>query len=141
MRRCRRPWIAATSKNPANPFAKQNAGEVAEERVEVPGQGTLTALMVGKLESEVDIPAVRALLTHLAEQAPASLTFKEAVQVTRIESNALRAQLGSLSKISKRLFGYAIWPMHVRYVDSGEAVYSMDPKIAAWWLEAASARS
>ena len=107
----------------------------------MPGQGSLTALMVGKLESELDIPAIRALLTHLAEQAPESLTFKEAVQAAGIESNVLRAQLGSLSKVTKRLFSNPIWPMHVRYVDGGEAVYSMDPKIAEWWLEAVNGRS
>ena len=121
--------------------AKEGADVPAEEKIEVPGQGSLTALMVGKLASELKIPAVRTLLTRLAEQAPESLTFKEAVRVTGIESNALRAQLGSLSKISKRLFSHTIWPMHVGYVDGGEAVYSMDPKIAAWWLEAASEKS
>ena len=121
--------------------AKGGASVPAEDKVEVPGQGSLTALMVGKLESELDIPAIRALLTHLAEQAPESLTFKEAVQTVGIESNVLRAQLGSLSKVTKRLFSNPIWPMHVRYVDGGGAVYSMDPKIAEWWLEAVNGRS
>lgn len=119
--------------------AKEGAGVLAEEKVEVPGQGSLTVSMVGKLESELGIPAVRDLLTRLAEQAPEPLTFKEAVQAAGIESNMLRAQLGSLSKVTKRLFNYTIWPMHVGYVDSGEAVYSMDPKIAEWWLEASRA--
>ena len=112
-----------------------------EETVDVPTQGPWTASMVRRLESELDNPAIRALLTHLAEQAPQSLTFKEAVQVAGIESNVLRAQLGSFSKITKRLFEKAIWPMQVRYAEGGEAIYLMDPKVAEWWLEATGRKS
>ena len=120
-----------------SPETEEGALARVEETVEVPTQGSLTASMVGRLESELDIPAIRALLTRLAEQAPKWLTFKEAVQAAGIESNILRAQLGSLSKITKRLFDYTIWPMEVRYADGGEAAYRMDPTIAQWWLDAA----
>jgi hypothetical protein len=110
----------------------------AEETVEVRGQGSLTAAMVKRLESALDAPAIRALITHIAEQSPDEMTFKEAVQVTGAESNSLRAQLGSLSKITDRLFGKTIWPMYVRYAEGGGAIYSMDPRVAGWWLEAIS---
>jgi hypothetical protein len=124
----------------ANAATGRSALARAEETVEVPGQGSLTASMVTRLESELDVPAIRALLTRLAEQAPQSVTFKEAVQAAGIESNVLRAQLGSLSKITKRLFERTIWPMQVRYAEGGEAIYLMDPKVAEWWLEAAGHR-
>ena len=121
--------------------ATEGAPAQADEKVEVPGQGELSAAMVSRLESELEIPAIKVLITRLAEQAPNSLTFKEAVQAAGVESNVLRAQLGSLSKTSKRLFKVTIWPMAVRYAEGGEAIYSMDPKIAEWWLEAARRKS
>jgi hypothetical protein len=123
-----------------NPEAKQAVAAQSEETVEYPRQPALTASMVSRLESELDSTAVRGLIDRLAEQAPKSLTFSEAVQVTGVEFTVLRAQLGSLSRISRRLFGDAIWPMEVRSPGGGEAVYSMDPKAAKWWLEAAKRR-
>jgi hypothetical protein len=119
-----------------NAATEQGALAQAEETVEVPGQGPWTATRIRRLESVLDSSALRALITRLAEQAPEELTFKEAVQAAGIDSNLLRAQLGSLSKISKRLFEKIIWPMEVRYAEGGDAIYSMDQKIAEWWLEA-----
>jgi hypothetical protein len=123
-----------------NATAAQMAPGQVEETVEVRGQGSLTAAMVRRLESALDASALRSLITYLAEQSPDEVTFREAVQVAEVESNSLRAQLGSLSKLTKRLFEKAIWPMYVRYAEGGEASYSMDPKIAEWWLEAISRR-
>jgi hypothetical protein len=125
-----------------NATSAQAVPKQVEETVLVRGQGTLTAAMVRRLESALDAPALRALITHLAEQSPDEVTFKDAVAVAGIDSKVLRAQLGSLSKLTKRLFaGVTIWPMYVRYAEGGEAIYSMDPKIAEWWLEAISRRS
>jgi hypothetical protein len=123
-----------------NPETTQAVSAQPEETVEYPGQPPLTASMVSRLESELGSAAVRGLMDRLAEQAPKSLTFSEAVQVTGVEFAVLRAQLGSLSRISKRLFGDAIWPMEVRQPGGGEVIYSMDPKAAKWWLEAAERR-
>lgn len=126
----------------AHPATEHGSASRAEEAVEVYGQGPWTASEVNRLEHELRaVPAIRALLTRLAKQAPREMTFNEAVDETNIASNLLRARLGSLSKISKRLFGVTTWPMSVRYVESGGAIYSMDPKIAEWWLEAASRSS
>src|SRR5690242_9543799 len=83
----------------AEPTA-DSATAVAEEAVEVPDQGTLTLAMISKLQVELNIPAIQSLLTRLAQQAPQPLTFKEAVQAAGVESNNLRAQLGSLTKIT-----------------------------------------
>ena len=123
-----------------NATAAQVVSGQVEETVEVRGQGSLTAAMVKRLESALDASALRALITHVAEQSPDEVTFREAVEVAGVESNSLRAQLGSLSKITKRLFGKTIWPMYVRYAVGGEAIYSLDPKVAEWWLEAVSKR-
>jgi hypothetical protein len=120
-----------------NPQTTQTVAAQPEETVEYPRQPPLTASMVSRLESELESPAARGLIDRLAEQAPKSLTFSEAVQVTGVEFTVLRGQLASLSRISKRLFGDAIWPMEVKQPGGGEAVYSMDPKAAKWWIEAA----
>ena len=124
----------------ANPPAEQGAPEQVEEEIKVYRQGSWTKTKVIRLESQLKNPGIRALLTLVAEQAPAELTFEAAVQATGIETNLLRAQLGSLSKIAKRLFDVPYWPMEVRYAEGGEAIYSMDPKIAEWWFEATGQR-
>jgi hypothetical protein len=121
----------------ANPATEPSPPAKAEEAVEVVGQGTWTASDIGRLEAELAIPAIRAFIMRLAEQAPRALTFQEAVLVTGIEANRLRAQLGSLSKLSKRVLGRTTWPMSVRWVEGGGALYSMEPKVAEWWLTAA----
>jgi hypothetical protein len=107
-----------------------------DESVDVHGQGPWTSLMVHRLEAELETPAIRQLLTLVAARAPKSLTFEEAVESTGVETRLLRAQVGTLTKTTRRLFGNRTWPMSVRYGEAGEAFYSMDPKVASWWLEA-----
>ena len=52
------------------------------------------------------------------------------------ETRLLRAHVGSLTKTTNRLFGKRTWPMSVRYGDAGDAIYSMIPNVAEWWIEA-----
>lgn len=106
-----------------------------DETVDVHGQGPWTSSMVHRLEAELETPAIRQLLTLVATRAPKSLTFAEAVEATGVETRLLRAQVGTLTKTSSRLFGNRTWPMSVRYGEAGEAIYSMHPKVASWWLE------
>ena len=124
----------------AAPTLGRGAPAPAEEEVEVYKQGRWTATMVNQLEAGLENPAMRTLITRLAEQAPRELPFKDAVAVTGMQANLLKAQFGSLSKISKRLFQRPrpTWPMSVRYGD--EAIYRMDPKVADWWLKAIGRR-
>jgi hypothetical protein len=124
----------------AGPPAEQGALARVEETIEVQGQGPWTASMAGRLEADLEIPAIRALITLLAQRAPMPLTFQEAVEATGEETKLLRAQVGSLTKTTKRLFGSPTWPMSVRYGEAGEAVYSMVPRIAEWWIEAIGRR-
>lgn len=111
--------------------------EASEETIEVNGQGPWTAVMMRQLDADLDIPAIRALINLVAERAPKPLTFEEAVHATGVEAKLLRAQVGSLTKATKRLFGARTWPMSVRYGEAGEAIYSMDPRVAGWWCSAA----
>ena len=120
----------------ADPATEQAVRAQAEEAIEVQGQGRWTASGVSRLEADLEIPAVRALITLVAQRAPMPLTFQEAVGATGAEARLLRAQVGSLTKTTKRLFGRPTWPMSVRYGEAGEAIYSMVPRVAEWWIEA-----
>jgi hypothetical protein len=135
-----RSQLSAVYRVLAGPAAEQGALARQEEAIEVPGQGPWTASMVGRLEADLEIPAIRALITLLAQRAPVPLTFQEAVEATGEETRLLRAQVGSLTKTTKRLFGSPTWPMSVRYGEAGEAVYSMVPRIAELWIEAVGRR-
>ncbi len=120
----------------ANPLGSSAPATEVEGSVEVQGQGSWNRSMVERLEAELATPAVRTLIGLTAQRAPKSVSFGEAVAVGGEDANLLRGQLGSLTKMCKRLFGTKIWPMSVRYGEAGEAVYSMDRTIAGWWIEA-----
>ncbi len=132
--------LRAVYKVLAGPVTEHGALAQAEEAIEVQGQGAWTASMVRQLEADLEIPSVRALITLLAQRAPAPMTFQEAVEATGTEVRLLRAQVGSLTKTTKRLFGPPTWPMSVRYGEAGDAIYSMLPRVAEWWIEATSRR-
>jgi hypothetical protein len=107
------------------------------EPVQVKGQGEWTAEMVNQLEAELISHGTRTLLTLAARRAPRPVTFAEAAVAARVDENQLRGELGALTKVVKRLFnGSRTWPMSVRYGDKGEASYTMDPRVADWWLSA-----
>ena len=128
--------LRAVYKVLADPAADSRALARAEETIEVPGQGPWTASMVRRLEADLEIPSVRTLITLIARRAPAPLSFQEAAEATGAETRLLRAQVGSLTKTTNRLFGKRTWPMSVRYGEAGDAIYSMIPSVAEWWIEA-----
>jgi hypothetical protein len=128
--------LRAVYKVLADPAADSRALARAEETIEVPGQGPWTPSMVRRLEADLEIPAVRTLITLVAHGAPTPLTFQEAAETAGAEAKLLRAQLGSLTKTTNRLFGKRTWPMSVRYGEAGDAIYSMVPRVAEWWTKA-----
>ena len=89
----------------AAPSEGSGAPVHAEEAVEVYKQGRWTAEMIDQLEVGLkESPAMHALITRIAEQAPRELSFTDAVTVTGMQANLLKAQFGSLSKLTRRLF-------------------------------------
>jgi len=140
----RKSQLRAVYRVLADPASEQavpgQALERLEETIEVQGQGPWTASGVSRLEADLEILAVRALITLVAQRAPIPLTFQEAVEAAGVEARLLRAQVGSLTKTTKRLFGHPTWPMSVRYGEAGEAIYSMVPRVAEWWIEAIGRR-
>jgi hypothetical protein len=118
----------------SSPVAVQASGAVA---VQVPGQGKWTEAMVDRLEIDFGYKATRMLFTMMAERAPRSVSFTEAVTEVGVERNKLRGELAALSKITKRLFGEKTWPCSWKTSETGEIVYWMEPEVAKWWLRAA----
>ena len=130
--------LARSMRDGAPPSQKAGAG--TEDTVEVKGQGSWTKAMVAILEADLEYPATRALFDMAAERAPRPVSFTEAAGKAGVEVKQLRAELGALSKITKRLFGTKTWPVSVKYGDAGDASYSMDQRLAKWWSEAVALR-
>ena len=135
-----RSQLTAVYKVLANPLGTPMPTMESEESVEVQGQihglALWTSSMVKRLEAELSTPAVRTLIGLCAQRAPKPVTFEEAVTRSGVDANLLRGQLGSLTKMTNRLFGTKTWPMTVRYGEAGDAIYSMDEAVAGWWIEA-----
>jgi hypothetical protein len=134
-----RSQLTAVYKVLANPVGTPTPPMESEESVEVHGQihgpALWTRSMMKRLEAELHIPAVRTLIGLCAQRAPKPVTFEEAIAASKVDANLLRGQLGSLTKMTNRLFGTKVWPMTVRYGEAGDAIYSMDETVAGWWIE------
>ena len=87
------------------------------------------------LHAELAYPGARALLDEAARRTPKSVSLLEMSQRTSSRTEQLSAELGAMTKLSKRLFGQDAWPMTVRSSPDG-ATYHMDPEIAEWWRQA-----
>lgn len=106
--------------------------------VEVPRQGLWNRHKVEALEDAVEYKGVRALFGHCA-RTPGSWVAKHEVENDLgISAIQLRNELGALSKLTKRLFGDATWPIEWNK-HQGIYRYRMDDQMAMWWLEAAEA--
>ena len=108
------------------------------EVVDVEGRGPWTEEMVRHLVVVLRHPAVRQLLTMAAQVAPKAVSFAEVVHAADTTEKKLRGEIASLSKLSRRVTpdGKISWPFSVDYRENGTAHYTMDPRIAEWWLSA-----
>jgi hypothetical protein len=104
------------------------------EAVYVQDQGWWTPDMIRRLHERLTYPGVRALITMMAEQAPRELTLAEVEAATTTKVVQLRAELGALTKLVKKVFNERLWPFTVRWGSGGVANYWMDETIARWWL-------
>ena len=91
--------------------------------------------MVRRLRGVLHLDGVRALFDSLAEIAPAELPMTDAADLANIPSDRLRGQLAAFTKLCKKSFDTATWPIAIRYDEVGKAFYSMSEHIAAWWLD------
>jgi hypothetical protein len=95
--------------------------------------GTWTEAMVHRLQANLEYPAARAVLDLCSERAPEEVTLQDVVERAGVKDTQIRAQLGAMTKLCKRLFQRNTWPISVRWTGTGRANYSMRPEIAAWW--------
>lgn len=110
-----------------------SAEESNTETVQVPGQGPWTRAQLQVLHDQMPYAGVIALLDRCA-LAFGWVPKNEVEEQLGISAIQLRNELGAFSKLSKRLFGDAIWPMEWKK-EKGVYYYRLDRSIASWWRE------
>ena len=97
--------------------------------------GWWTDEMARLLHARLNYPGARAVVRMTAEAAPKEVTLAEVSESVGVGVPQLRAELGAMTKLCKKLFnGTKTWPFSVRWTLGGVANYSMDERIAQWWL-------
>lgn len=127
---------------PSEKLAEEPGGKsptISEDSINVQGI-PWTSSKVKRLEQELTHWIARELVTLVAQRAPKSVSFQEVMEETNNDPSELRGAGAALTKTTKRVFGMKSWPMSYRWNGTGRAVYSMDPKVATWWLDATGAR-
>jgi hypothetical protein len=110
--------------------------ESADEVSDVEGQGPWQPAMVNRLHSTLRLEGVIAVLDACAISPGTDVPMLEVATSIGMPPKQLAAQMGSLSKVTKKLFGRITWPISVRYQDGGQAIYFMNRTVAVWWLSA-----
>lgn len=100
-------------------------------------QGVWTQSMVDMFRTEIERRYTQAaqVFKAAAQASPELLRFREFAQQSGLEGQQLGAELGAVSKTSRRLFGRVTWPMTVRDTSDG-MTYQMPLQIREWWLQA-----
>ena len=114
-----------------------------EQGVEVEGQYSWTREMLLKLKTNLHLQDARTLLDAVAAASPEEVSMRDVAADNEIDPLKLRAQMGALTKLAKKLFSEPIWPVAVRYGDeagtetkpgaTGLAYYRMPMEVAEWW--------
>jgi hypothetical protein len=98
--------------------------------------GKWTEEMAHRLHANLVVyPAAKALLDLCAQRAPEEVTLEQVAEECDTRDTQIRAELGAMTKMVKRMFGRKTWPVSVRW-SGGVANYSMKPKVAEWWASA-----
>jgi hypothetical protein len=108
------------------------------ETVYVPNQGEWTRDMVARLKEAITYPAAVTLLDMAAEQPDEEIKFTEVVARSGVPARQVAAELGAMSKLSRKLFdGRKIWPLRW-WQDATDNItrYVMQRRVAEWWLSA-----
>lgn len=97
--------------------------------------GWWTQDMVRLLHARLNYSGARAIVRMTAKAAPREVTLAEVSSEVGVGVPQLRAELGAMTKLCKKLYnGKKTWPFSVRWTLGGVANYSMDQRIARWWL-------
>lgn len=102
----------------------------------VEGNGRWTREMIRLLSTGISSPSLRLALDTVAEASPRVVPYERMLEATGATSHGLRAELASLSKLSRRLFDQRMWPMTARQGMAGgsQMGYRMPKVVAGWWL-------
>lgn len=126
----------------AMPFVERSVGGVvlpdADETVYVQGQGDWTQSMIRRLKEALTYPAAVTLLDMTAETPDHEVTFTDLYARAGLPPKQVAAELGAMSKLSRKLFeGKKTWPIRW-WQDSTDNItrYVMQRRIAEWWREA-----
>lgn len=105
----------------------------------VPGQGEWTPAMIADLSDATPYAGVVALLDRCARSPGRWIRKADVEEALGISAVQLRNELGAFSKLTKRLFGRAIWPMQYKK-EQGSYYYRMVDPAAKWWLDSRGER-
>lgn len=99
-------------------------------------QGVWTQSMVDTFRTEIERRYTQAaqVFKSAAQASPDLLRFREFAKQSGLEGQQLGAELGAVSKTSRRLFRRVTWPMTVRDTSDG-MTYQMPLQVAKWWLQ------
>jgi hypothetical protein len=98
------------------------------------------------LRNSLNHPGALALLDLTAAHPNENLSFEDIVTESKQSKKQVRADLGALTKVIKRLFGVsredANWPVKVRKAARGEqhTSYMMRPEVALAWKESQNSK-
>lgn len=99
-------------------------------------QGSWTAAMLAQLRREIyPYPAAVELFQFAAENAGVEVSYRDFLQQSSWTDTQVRAELGAISKVSRKLFGDKVWPVRTRQGSDGVMRYFMPAGIAEWWKE------
>lgn len=122
------------------PAMAASVSALFEETAEVEGNGLWTRAMVERLSEALASPVVRVALDTIAADAPDVVPYSKILEATGADRHVLRAELGSLTRLTDRLFNRPVWPMTKRQRMHGlpGMGYRMPRTVAAWWSAASS---
>lgn len=98
-------------------------------------QGSWSASMLEKFRRELyPYPAAVELLQFAADNAGGEVNYRDFLGQSSWTDTQVRAQLGAISKVARKLFGKKIWPVRTRQGSDGVMRYFMPEGIAQWWM-------
>jgi hypothetical protein len=77
-------------------------------------------------------------LEYAAENAGQEVNYRDFLQRSEWTDTQVRAELGAISKVSRKLFGNKVWPVRTRQGSDGVMRYFMPEGIAEWWMRGGS---
>jgi antitoxin component HigA of HigAB toxin-antitoxin module len=104
-------------------------------QLDVPyGQGDYTREMVEQLRREIaQYEAAVKAVSYLADRPDEIVLYTKLQEQSGVESKYLNAELGQITRASRRLFGSRKWPFKRWQASDGESRYQMPRRIAEWW--------